>query len=170
MCTKYLAQAESGAKWLADPQVAKLMAESMHFRDGKVYELIAYCIMPNHVHIVFTPLPVAQAASLCANGTQANSLCYSSLASIMHSLKGRTAREGNRLLCREGAFWEHESYDHYVRDEDELERIIRYVLDNPVKAGLVSDWKSWPWAYCRVEPWHELPACAIPAASMTRKP
>jgi putative transposase len=70
----------------------------------------------------------------------------------MHSLKGYTAYEGNRLLGRKGAFWEHESYDHYVRDEEELERIVAYVLSNPLKAGLVTDWKAWPWSYCRVTP------------------
>lgn len=53
------------------------------------------------------------------------------------------------LLGQEGAFWEHESYDHYVRDEAELERIIKYVLYNPVKAGLAADWVAWPWTFSK---------------------
>ena len=91
---------------------------------------------------------------------QAVSLCYHSLSSIMHSLKGHTAREGNLLLDRTGAFWEHESYDHYVRDDKELERIVAYVLNNPVKAGLAADWKAWPWNYRRPASRHKLSACA----------
>ena len=61
---------------------------------------------------------------------------YRSLSSIMRSLNGRTAREANFALGRSGTFWEHENYDHVVRDEAELGRIITYVLGNPVKAGL----------------------------------
>ncbi len=69
----------------------------------------------------------------------------------MHSLKRYTAYEANQILGRSGAFWQHESYDHFARDEKELERIIKYVLYNPVKAGLVDDWKSWKWTYCKYD-------------------
>ena len=67
----------------------------------------------------------------------------------MQSLKGFTSREANILLERSGTFWEHESYDHFVRDADELKRIVAYVLKNPVKARFVEDWKDWKWSYCR---------------------
>jgi REP-associated tyrosine transposase len=65
----------------------------------------------------------------------------------MKSIKGYTAREANRVLGRKGNFWEPENYDHYVRDATEYERIVRYVLNNPVKAGLVSHWQEWVWNY-----------------------
>jgi REP element-mobilizing transposase RayT len=68
---------------------------------------------------------------------------------IMKSLKGYTAHEANRLLGRKGEFWEAESYDHFVRDDTELARIINYVLNNPVKAGLVKDWRDWKWNWRR---------------------
>lgn len=125
-----------GPDWLRNPAVARLVAESMHYFDGKRYELLVYCIMPNHVHVVFTPL-------LKAEDT------YYPLAQIMHTMKGYTAGRANRLLGRSGTFWLHESYDHYVRGEAELRRIIAYVVNNPVKAGLVSEWQAWPWTYCR---------------------
>jgi len=155
-----LHKAQCGPTWLKDERIAGMVAESLHFRDGKVYRLDAFCIMPNHVHVVFAPLPVnvGQAGSL-SNDVQADSLhysaqvdnlCYYSLASILHSLKRHTARQANRLLGRRGAFWEHESYDHYVRDEDEWRRIVAYVLNNPVKAGLVQHWQEWPWSYYRL--------------------
>jgi REP element-mobilizing transposase RayT len=68
----------------------------------------------------------------------------------MHSLKRYTARQANQLLGREGAFWQHENYDHVVRDEEEWQRIITYILNNPVKAGLVQNWEDWEWTYYKV--------------------
>ena len=150
-----LDKADTGPTWLKDGRIAEMVADSLHYRDGKVYRLDAFSIMPNHVHVVFAPLPVqrsvAQTVSL-HDGRQTNSLShdeYYSLPKIMQSLKGFTSREANRLLGRSGTFWEHESYDHFVRDADEWKRIIAYVLNNPVKAGFVKDWKEWKWSYCR---------------------
>jgi REP element-mobilizing transposase RayT len=96
----------------------------------------AFCIMPNHVHMVFTPLPKL-------DGT------FHSMSATMHSLKRYTARQANLLLDREGKFWQHENYDHVVRDEAEWGRIISYMVRNPVAAGLVQDWKEWDWTYCK---------------------
>ena len=125
-----------GEKHLAIPQVADLVADSLLYRDGKVYDLEAFSIMPNHAHLVFSPLEEAEGRN-------------HSLSKIMHSFKLHSALEANKLLGRDGALWQHENYDHYVRDEGELERIIRYVIYNPVKAGLVDDWKTWKWTYCK---------------------
>ena len=103
----------------------------------------------NHVHVVFTPLPMR--SSKTDNTTQTNSLCYNTLSTIMQSLKGYTARKANLLLGRSGPFWQHESYDHVIRDPSEWQRIVTYVLNNPVKAGLVDTWEKWQWSYCRLE-------------------
>ncbi len=131
-----LDQTISGPVWLSDPRVAALVCEAMHYRDGKLYDLIAYCVMPNHIHLVFTPWPAGEDG-------------YHALARIMQGLKGNTAFKANDILGREGAFWQHESYDHYARDGRETERIIAYVLQNPVKAGLAAAWEAWPWSYWR---------------------
>ena len=151
---KTLDDAQSGPVWLKDDQIAKVVADSMHYLDGKVYHLDAYCIMANHVHVIFAPLPiqslnVAQTFSLRDNDNdaQTKSLRYNTLSSIMQSLKGYTARKANQHLGRSGAFWQHESYDHCVRNPNELKRIITYVLNNPVKTGLVNEWQKWPWNY-----------------------
>jgi REP element-mobilizing transposase RayT len=128
-----------GPVWLSNPAVAALVAECLRFHDGTRYILLAFCVMSNHVHVVFTPL-------LREDGT------YYSLAQIMHTVKGYTAGRANRLLGRSGAFWQHESYDHVVRDAAELDRIIAYVVNNPVKAGLVSQGSDWPWTYLRDAP------------------
>ncbi|MDE0398298.1 MAG: hypothetical protein OXL96_10880 [Candidatus Poribacteria bacterium] len=153
---KALDETQSGPVWLKDDRIAKEVADSMHYLDGKVYHLDAYCIMANHVHVVFAPLPiqssdVAQTVRLPANenDAQTKSLCYNTLSSIMQSLKGYTARRANQILGRRGPFWQHESYDHCVRNSNEWQRIIRYVLNNPVKAGLVDEWEKWRWNYYR---------------------
>lgn len=145
-----LHKAETGPTWLQEDSVAEQIAEALHHRDGTVYRLDAYCIMPNHVHTVFAPC--LSAAELRAVMLPAG-LRFSSrnppLDKIMQSLKGWTAWKSNHVLERKGAFWEQESYDHVVDDEAEFERIVKYVLENPVKAGLVKDWQEWKWSYRR---------------------
>lgn len=125
--------------WLQEPEIADIVKEALHYRDGKEYELLAYCIMPNHVHLVIelvgrNDIPTYNAKPLFR---------------ILQSLKRRTARKCNALLGRDGAFWQDESYDHVIRDSDELERTIQYVLNNPVKAGLVQSWEQWLWTYLK---------------------
>ena len=78
-----LDQANNGPVWLKNEQIAKLVAESLHHLNGKVYSLISYCIMANHVHVVFTPLEIEPAET---DDTHTNTVSYHSLASIMHSL------------------------------------------------------------------------------------
>lgn len=70
---------------------------------------------------------------------------------ITHSINRYTSLTCNKILRTEGEYWQHESYDHWVRDIDELERIMRYIEENPVKAGLVKTPETWPYssAYLR---------------------
>jgi len=117
--------------------------------------------MPNHVHQVIEPLAAAagQDGILSSEGVgQVGNLLYKgqdtilpySIAKIMHSLKRYTGREANLILGRTGEqFWQNESYDHVVRDDKEFERIIWYILNNPVKAGLADSWDKWEWSYCK---------------------
>jgi putative transposase len=125
-----------GPRWLAEEQVATVVAQALYYRDQRVYDLYAFCIMPNHVHIVCTPLPDQDGM-------------YPSLFRILQSLKRYTARQANEVLGRQGSFWQAESYDHVVRDEEELTRIVEYVRHNPVKAVLVASWERWPWTCVR---------------------
>lgn len=127
-----------GPVWLRQDCIAAIVAESVRYRDGKKYRLDAFTIMPNHVHLVIKPLRVSPKGD------------YYSLASIMQSLKGYTAFKCNKLLGTEGEFWAHESYDHYVRNDEEWRRIIKYVVNNPVKAKYVESWNEWRWSYRRV--------------------
>jgi putative transposase len=130
---KLLDTARHGPRWLQNAEVAEVVSGAIRYRDGREYELLAYCIMPNHVHLVMT---------LERNGISLK---------VLQSLKRFTAREANKILARAGAFWQHESYDHVVRDDKELIRVIAYVLSNPEKAGLVGQWKLWRWSYTKMD-------------------
>ena len=93
----------------------------------KYYELHAWVVMTNHIHVLLTPSV--------------------ELAKITHSLKRFTAREANRILGLTGQpFWQDESYDRLVRDRGEFDRIVRYIEHNPVTAGLVSAPALYPWS------------------------
>ena len=143
-----LHSSSDGPMWLGDANVAGMMAECLHFRDQKMYHLHAFCIMSNHVHVVFTPL--LKAENLTPTITPQGLRFVSDdpdLQAIKQPLKSYSAHQANKILHRSGAFWESESYDHWIRDEQEYDRIVRYVLDNPVKAGLVDDWQDWQWSY-----------------------
>jgi len=115
---------------LNSPEIQKIVADSLAYKDGLKYSLHAYCIMPNHVHMLITPFCEASSIS-------------SALGKITQSIKGFTAHEINRLLKREGQFWNKESYDHYVRNDDEYLRIVKYICFNPVKAGMTKEWRDW---------------------------
>ena len=109
-----------GPLWLSDNRVAGHVAEAIRAGEsGKLYELSAWVVMPNHVHLLILP--------------------HKPLPRITHWVKGTTARESNLLLGRSGEpFWQHESYDHWVRNEKEFRRIVGCIEENPVKAGLVA--------------------------------
>jgi len=112
----------NGECHLNDPRAAELVANAIRYLDGKDYRLIAWAVMPNHVHLICKLLP------------------GKSLSRTMQSLKSFTAKEVNKLLGRTGALWQREYYDRLIRDEAELNRAISYVRENPLKAGL-ADWK-----------------------------
>jgi len=120
--------------YLKDSRIAKIVMKAIHFNDNQLYDLLAFCIMSNHVHVVLTPLAVASEE-------------YISLERITHSIKSYTANQVNRLLNQPGQFWDHESFDHYCRSESEVNRFIDYTINNPVKAGLVNNPSEWPWSY-----------------------
>ncbi len=133
---KLLDTSTTGPHWLQKGPLAQVGVDSLHYGAERRYDLDAFCIMPNHAHIVCTPL-------LKTTGT------YYALSDIMHSFKRHTARKCNELLGREGEFWQHENYDHVVRNEAEHRRILRYVIGNPVAAGLVERAGDWKWSYCK---------------------
>ena len=131
-----LHKSQIGPFWLKDDRIAQIVADSILYHDGNWFDVLAYGIMLNHGHLVLIPYESSGTADY-------------SLTKIMHNIKRNSANHANKVLGRTGAFWQHESYDHFARDEKELERIIKYVLYNPVKAGLTNDWLTWKWTYCK---------------------
>lgn len=123
-----------GNKHLSNFEIAEICKYTLHFPDGKDYKLICYCIMPNHIHLVFELIKANKGIS-----------------KIMQSIKRISARKSNLSLKRTGKFWQDESYDRLVRDDKELYFIIKYVLMNPVNAGIVENWTDWKYTYCRPE-------------------
>jgi type I restriction enzyme R subunit len=130
---------QPAARHLGDPRLAQLVVDALCFFAGKRYDLLAFVVMPSHFHWVFQPIE-AWVNSLD------NQTSRSPRERIVHSLNRHTAVESNKILGTRGAFWQHEAYDHWIRDADELERIIRYVEGNPVKAALVDSPEQWPYS------------------------
>ena len=144
--------ANTGPMWMKDERVADVVAAGLQRLDADAYRLDAYSVMSNHVHAVFKPFLSEKelVESTDKEGHPLFKSCHPSLSRIMHSLKGSNARECNLILSRSGQFWEHESFDHVVR-AGKFFATIRYVLNNPVKAGLAEHWRQWRWNYCRSE-------------------
>jgi len=122
--------ASHGACWLRRAEIAAVIAGALRHFDGARYRLSAWVVMPNHVHVVVTPLPGFL------------------LSAILHSWKSFTAKEANKLLPEKTAreFWQRESYDHWCRDAEEVARCVTYVEANPVKANLCRLAEDWRWS------------------------
>lgn len=118
--TQAYLDAGHGECWLARPDVAAALKEVLLKYDGERYRLHAWAIMPNHVHLVIEPL----------DGF--------SLSKVLQGIKSASAHEANRLLEREGEFWQRESYDHLIRGDEDFARCCEYVRENPVSAGLAA--------------------------------
>ena len=114
-----------GSCYLKEPAVAKLVADSLKFHDGKKYELNAWVIMPNHIHFLVAPFDDVE------------------LSSIAHSIKSYTAHEANKILGRTGRFWQVEPFDRYIRNARHYASVVRYIENNPVKASLCKKASEW---------------------------
>jgi REP element-mobilizing transposase RayT len=130
---------QSQVRWLEQPEAAESVRKSMYHFAGQRYDLLAYVVMPSHVHWVLRPLP-----KWCEEIAADSNDQRTPRERILHSFKSFTGNECNRLLGRSGKFWQDESYEHCVRNEDELLRIVEYIEQNPVKAGLVTEAALWP--------------------------
>jgi len=119
----------AGACVLRDPGIADIVASALRKFDSLRYRMLAWCVMPNHVHVVFQPLEGYE------------------LAGILHAWKSFTGVEINRQLSRSGVLWQKEYYDHLIRNGEQLKRAIRYTAENPAKAGM----REWPYVYVSAE-------------------
>jgi putative transposase len=127
---KYL-DAGHGGCWLRQPDIACLVECSLFHFDGQRYRLLAWCIMPDHVHALIET----------REGFP--------LADVLHSWKSFMSHKANGLLRRSGEFWQREYLDRYVRNAEHYEKVVAYIEENPVKAGLVRLKTDWLWSSAR---------------------
>ncbi len=123
-----LLDAGHGEGLLARPEIGALVQQALRHFDGNRYFLHAWCVMPNHVHVLVTPLKGF------------------SLSSLVHSWKSFTAKAINSALGREGTVWFEEYFDRAIRDEAHFSAAKDYIEDNPVKAGLCAAPGDWPFS------------------------
>jgi type I restriction enzyme R subunit len=124
---------------LERPELAKAVVSAFAHFHGVRYDSIAWVVMPSHYHWVFRP-STEWVSSLGETNERPPR------ERIVHSINRFTALECNRILGLRGQFWQHECYDHWIRDDDELERIIHYIHGNPVVAGLVDSPDKFPFS------------------------
>jgi REP element-mobilizing transposase RayT len=123
-----LDRAAEGPLWLGQPLIAECLVTAFRkLEDQRLARVHAYAIMANHVHILIGPT--------------------SPVEKITRMVKGTTARQANLLLSLTGnIFWQDESFDHWVRNPGEWQKIRTYIERNPVAAGLVEKPEDWPWS------------------------
>ena len=116
-----------GACWLRDERIAEQVEKTLLHFDGARYRLLAWVVMPNHVHALLETLPGFP------------------LGGVVHSWKSFSAKQANKLLGRTGPFWMQDYSDRCIRGEEHFVAAIRYIEQNPVKAGLVRSASDWQW-------------------------
>lgn len=118
--------------------IREIIQESFHHFDGLRYTLLCYCIMPNHVHVLIVP-KVQESGKIF------------SISRIVFTWKTYTAKAINKVLGKKGSFWQRECYDSLVNDKEGLAKVIGYIVNNPVAANLVEDWRDWKGTYLKDE-------------------
>ncbi|HLX62985.1 MAG TPA: transposase [Planctomycetota bacterium] len=114
-----------GSCWLSNRSVAETVENTLLYFNEKRYVLLAWCVMPNHVH------------------TMIETKDGFPLADVIHSWKSFSAKESNRILSRTGEFWMRDYFDRIVRNEFHYQNALNYIEENPVKAGLVASREEW---------------------------
>ncbi|HEY1676934.1 MAG TPA: transposase [Candidatus Sulfotelmatobacter sp.] len=122
-------------RWILPQSVRSIVLNSCLHDNGKLFDLKIAVVMPEHVHLIFTPLIDYEAMEVC------------SLAEIMDAIKGASAHKVNKFLGRKDKVWQTESFDHVLRSSENLDAKIEYVLENPARRGLAGNWNSYPWIW-----------------------
>jgi len=120
--------AGSGPTHLKDERIADLVSAAITHFDGKRYELNSWVLMPNHAHMLLCPFDEFE------------------MSAIMHSIKSFTATKANRILGLSGRFWSPDYYDRFIRDRRHFLSTVKYIEENPVKAGLCRAPEEWKWS------------------------
>ena len=120
-------------RWILPETVRWIGVDSCLHENEKTIDLQIAVVMPDHVHLIFTPLSDEQEKEVY------------SLATIMNAIKGASAHRINKALNRHGKVWQAESFDHVVRSSASLDAKIGYLMENPVRRRLVNRWQEYLW-------------------------
>ncbi|MFN0073828.1 MAG: REP-associated tyrosine transposase, partial [Chloroflexota bacterium] len=129
-----LLDAGLGACWLRVPQIADLMEQALLNFDGQRYRMLAWCVMPNHVHVLVKTFPEYP------------------ISRVVHTWKSFTAKRINAHLERTGTIWQADYHDRFMRTDEHLAATREYIEMNPVKAGLVATPVAWRWSSAGAPP------------------
>lgn len=129
---EYLDQGH-GACELAVPKVANSMENALLHGDDRFYRLLAWVIMPNHVHVLVE-------------------IWTRPMSELVKAWKRVATSFVNRHFQREGEWWQTDYFDRYIRDEAHFHKAVHYIERNPVMAGLVREPKEWPWGSAKWRP------------------
>lgn len=125
-----------GSCALRDPRVAGMVQQNLWHHDGVKYQLLAWVIMPNHIHVLIE-------------------IWQTPLGEIVKGWKGYTSKEARKILGTGDklsplrTFWAEDYFDRYLRDDDHYRRAVHYIENNPNKAGLVKVPADWQWTSAR---------------------
>ena len=122
-------------RWTLPERVRSIVLDCCLHDNAEKFDLRVAVVMPDHVHLIFTPLVDHEAMEIYP------------LANIMDAIKGASAHKINQALGRKGRVWQPESFDHVLRSSESLDVKIQYLLENPVRKGLVKEWADYPWLW-----------------------
>ena len=136
-------------RWILPPSARDIVLNSCLHDHRRKFELYVAVVMPDHVHIVLTPLIDEESQEV------------RSFVKIMQEIKSASAHLVNRRLRRQGHVWQEESFDHILRSSENIDAKVSYVMENPVRKGLVTDWREYRWTWQR----QDKPAAGMHLAS-----
>src|SRR5258708_4380069 len=124
-------------RWILPEHVRSTVLDCCLHDNGVKFNLCLAVVMPDHVHLIITPLVDRGAMEIY------------SLARIMDTIKGASAHKINKTLGRKGHVWQAESFDHVLWSSESLDAKVEYLLENPVRAGLVRKRTEYPWLWTK---------------------
>ena len=143
-------------RWILPDVARDLALQSCLRANGRKYELYAAVARPDHVHLICLPLADT-------NGSI-------SIPEITRTIKSESAHRINKALGRTGRVWQDESFDHILRGDESLTKKMQYILDNPVRAGLVLEPQDYPWLWWDRSILQDCDNCAGESPAPTRSP
>jgi REP element-mobilizing transposase RayT len=135
-CAAIFATFSTHHRWILPAAARSIALEACLWGHGKHFSLHGAVVMPDHVHLVLTPLRDDDGPF--------------SVADIMQGIKSSSAHEINRALSRAGQVWQHESFDHVLRQEEGIAAKVEYVIQNPVRKGLARMPSEYRWLWVNV--------------------